>query len=126
MRLVLAATLLFVPTIATAQQGARTLEIDLSSFKFTPAEPVLEHGQRYVLHLVNTSDGGHDFVAKEFFAAARIDPADRAKIENGEVDLKGGTSVDIHLLAPAAGRYPVHCSHFMHSTFGMKGALIVH
>ena len=111
MRLALLPALLLAPVVASAQPGAKTVEIDLSSFKFTPAEPILEHGQRYVLHLVNTSDGGHDLVAKEFFAAAQVDPADRAKVKDGEVDLKGGTSADIHLTAPAAGRYSFHCSH---------------
>jgi plastocyanin len=33
--------------------------------------------------------------------------------------------VTIRLTAPAAGRYKVNCSHFMHSTFGMIGEIIV-
>ncbi len=125
MRFGVLSALLLTPAIVSAQPGGKTIEIDLSSFKFTPSEPVFEHGQRYVLHLSNTSDGGHDLVAKEFFAAAQVDPADRAKVKDGEVDLKGGASADIHLTAPAAGRYPFHCSHFLHSTFGMTGAMIV-
>ncbi len=104
---------------------ARPLTIELSSFKFTPAAPTLEHGAAYRLHLVNTSSGGHDFVAKEFFADSMIAPEDRAKIKGGSVDLDGGESVDIRLIPGKPGTYKLHCSHFMHSSFGMTGQVIV-
>lgn len=125
MRLALLLALLLCPGSATAQPTTQTVEIDLSSFKFTPSKPVLDHGRRYLLHLVNTSDGGHDLVAKEFFAASALDPTGRAKVKDGEIDLKGGAETDIAFTAPAAGRYPFRCSHFMHSTFGMKGEFVV-
>ena len=125
MRLALLSALLLLPSAALAQPTTQTIAIDLSNFKFTPSKPVLEHGRRYVLHLVNSSGGGHDLVAKAFFAAATLDPADRAKVAGGEVDLEGGGTTDIAFTAPPVGHYPFHCSHFMHSTFGMKGEFVV-
>lgn len=104
---------------------ARPLTLNLSSFKFDPAQIVLEHGVPYHLHLVNISSGGHDFAAKDFFARARIRPEDMAKIRNGSVEVGGGESVDVTLIAPAPGTYKLRCTHFMHGAFGMKGRIVV-
>ena len=126
-RTVLLSLLLAAPAAVAAQgsSGAAQVEIDLSNFKFTPSAVALQAGKPYVLHLVNKASGGHDFRAKTFFAAARVAPDDAAKIRNGEVELDGGESADIHLIAPAAGSYPLDCSHFLHATFGMKGSIDV-
>lgn len=120
----LSAIALSAPAIGRPESGQR-VEIEMSSFKYTPSTITLKHGQSYVLHVVNRSDGGHDFVAKAFFAAAQVAPEDRRLIGKGEVELQGGAAVDIRLTAPAPGRYEVHCSHFMHSTFGMKAEIVV-
>jgi uncharacterized cupredoxin-like copper-binding protein len=108
-----------------AQPAPQTLTVEMSNFKFTPATLALVRGRPYVLHFVNSASGGHDFVAKDFFAAATIAPEDQAKVKNGEVELSGGESADIHLVANAAGTYKSHCSHFMHSSFGMTGTVVV-
>jgi uncharacterized cupredoxin-like copper-binding protein len=110
---------------ADSWSGARLLTIQLSSFKFEPSNIMLEHGQPYTLHIVNSSSGGHDFAGKDFFAQARIKPEDTAKISGGRVELGGGESVDVHLIAPQPGTYKVRCTHFMHSTFGMTGRIVV-
>ncbi len=101
------------------------VEIDLSNFKFTPDAITLRHGQPYVLHFVNQAKGGHDFEARAFFDAASVAPEDRAAVAKGKVALGDGQSVDVHLTAPAAGTYEAHCTHFMHSTFGMTGKIVV-
>ena len=115
---------LAAPSLARPD-GAERLEIDMSSFKYMPATITLKHGQSYILHFVNQSDGGHDFVARKFFEAAQVAPADRALIDKGAVELQGGEAADIHLIAPAAGHYDARCSHFMHSAFGMKAEIVV-
>ncbi|WP_116090131.1 cupredoxin domain-containing protein [Sphingomonas crusticola] len=119
---------LATPTITSAQDWGRSkrIEIDLANFKYTPNRILLRHGEPYVLHFVNRASGGHDFAAKTFFAAARISPADSRKVAAGRVQLAGGESADVRVVAPAAGAiYEVHCSHFMHETFGMKGEIVV-
>jgi uncharacterized cupredoxin-like copper-binding protein len=107
----------------TASAQPQRIDIQLSNFKFAPSTITLIHGQPYVLHL--SSNGGHSLVAKKFFAAAAVAPGDRARIAGGGIELESGESVDIHLTAPAAGSYEVHCGHFMHPTFGMTGKIIV-
>lgn len=105
--------------------GAERIEVDLANFSFTPATIALHHGGAYVIAFVNKTDGGHDFVAGEFFAAATMPQADRDRLHDGGVDLAGGETVELHLIAPAPGSYKAKCSHFMHSSFGMKGMIVV-
>lgn len=113
------------PPVAPDWSGAQTLTVKLSSFRFDPATITLRQGQAYDLRLENTSSGGHNFAAKEFFAAARVLDVDRVKVAGGKVRLDGGQNVDIHVIAPHAGTYRVHCTHFMHSAFGMTGEIVV-
>ena len=110
---------------AVSAQAEQKVEVELSSFAFTPATIALAHGRPYVLELTNTSGGGHNFSAPAFFAAARIAPADRAKIGKKGIEVGGGETVAIHFTAPAAGRYKLRCTHFLHSSFGMNGEIVV-
>ena len=104
---------------------AQSISVAMANFKFNPSTLTLQRGTPYLVHFTNTASGGHDFVAKEFFASATIAPEDRGKLKNGEVELSGGESADVHLVANSPGTYKSHCSHFMHSSFGMKGQIIV-
>ncbi|QAY79293.1 cupredoxin domain-containing protein [Sphingosinicella sp. BN140058] len=103
---------------------AQRVEVDLSSFRFSPATINLKAGQPTLLHLANSGSGGHDFTAKEFFAAAAIRPQDRTRIARGGVEIGGHESVEVALV-PARGQYPLRCGHAFHSTFGMKGRILV-
>ncbi len=104
---------------------AETVTVTLSSFDFTPQTLQLESNRPYRLHFVNAASGGHNFVARDFFRAATIAPSDRARIANGTIELRGGESADVRIMVDSPGRYAVHCSHFMHSVFGMTGAIVV-
>ena len=125
------AFLLAVPIAAfgaqpAASQAAAVVNVQLSSFKFTPETIVMDHGKSYVLRLTNASRDGHDFTAPGFFAASRIAPSDRAMVMEGEVEVRPGTTNEIHVTAPAAaGRYKLKCSHSFHKMFGMSGAIVV-
>lgn len=98
--------------------------VNLANFSFTPAQLDLRANTPTVLQLRNNSSGGHNFSAPAFFAAARIDPASAALVRGGKVEIPGRSTVRIQLI-PAAGQYPLKCSHAFHSTFGMKGTIIV-
>ena len=113
------AVLLALPAAAAAQP--RTVEIRLSSFDFTPSTIHVTAGQPVVLHLVNSSGGGHNFAAPQFFAAAR---AVSGPVRDGKVEVSGHQSVDI-MLTPARGNYRLRCTHTLHSTFGMTGQIVV-
>ena len=109
--------------VAAPAPAETRIDIELSNFKFAPATIQLKAGQPYLFHL--TSDGGHSFAAPAFFAAATIAPADRGKVASGKIELEAGDSIDIYLTAPGAGSYEAHCTHFLHTTRGMKGKIIV-
>ena len=123
------APLLAIPLVMLAGAAAlaqpATISVQLSNFKFVPSTIVMDHGQPYVLHLANVASGGHDFTASDFFAAANVTAADRRYISEGVVEVPAGQSIDIHLIAPAAGRYNLKCSHSLHKMFGMSGAIVV-
>jgi uncharacterized cupredoxin-like copper-binding protein len=125
------AFLFAVPLIALGAQAATPqspaiVNVQLSSFKFTPRTIVLDRGKAYRLRLTNVSKDGHDFTAPSFFAAARIDPADRQMVRGGEVEVHPGMAHEIRLTAPAAaGRYKLKCTHRFHKLLGMGGTIIV-
>jgi plastocyanin len=123
MRALLLSPLLALPAIAPAQEGAapRAVEVQLSSFDFAPSTIRLRAGQPIVLHLVNTGTGGHNFAAPQFFAAAS---AVSGAVTNGTVEVAGHQSIDVRL-TPARGSYRLRCTHSLHSTFGMRGEIVV-
>ena len=123
----LALSLALSPAIGQRAEwsSAEPLTVTLTNFAFTPESLVLEQGRIYRLHIVNAASGGHNFVARDFFRRATIAPQDAAKLRNGAVEVPAGGSVDIRLMAPAAGEYDLHCSHFLHTAFGMSGEIVV-
>ena len=104
--------------------GATVIPVRLSSFDFDPHEIVLPAGRPVVLRLQNVSGGGHNFAARDFFRAARVRPADQARVVDGAVEVRGGTTVNIALL-PAAGHYRLRCTHTFHTALGMSGSITV-
>lgn len=105
-------------------QAAAEQRVELANFDFNPKELHLHAGQPVALVLANLASGGHDFSAPEFFAAARIEPADAALVTGGEVDVPAKATRTVHLV-PAAGTYKLTCTHTMHAMFGMKGTIVV-
>lgn len=71
-------------------QAPAVINVQLSSFKFTPRTIVLDHGRAYLMRFHNASKDGHDFSAPAFFAASRIAPEDRRMIMEGEVEVHPG------------------------------------
>ena len=120
--LALAALAMTAPS--SAQNPAR-VEIALANFKFTPSAIALKAGEPVTLHFVNNGSGGHDFTAPEFFKAATMEAATRAKLgKKGRIDLSAGETTDV-TLTPKAGTYKVKCGHFLHAGFGMTGTITV-
>ena len=104
-------------------EAAETVEIVLADFSFTPETLRLRAGRPVTLRFVNRGSGGHNFKARDFFNAAAY-PDGQSAPDRGTVELDEGESASVTLV-PAAGEYSLHCSHFMHTTFGMRGAIVV-
>ena len=120
----IAATPAMLSSAAPDWSRAARVEVRLASFSYSPKSIRLRAGQPVILHLVNTSSGGHDFTARQFFAAAAVRPQDRSAIAGGSVEVRSRQSRDIALV-PRAGSYPLKCGHTLHKTFGMSGQIIV-
>ena len=113
-----------IVSCASIARAADEERVELSNFDFTPREIHLHAGQATTLVLTNIASGGHNFTAREFFAAARVDPADAALVEDGEVEVPARSTRTVHVI-PAAGTYKLTCTHTFHTTFGMKGTIVV-
>jgi uncharacterized cupredoxin-like copper-binding protein len=111
--------------VAADWSNAQTINLAMSDFSFAPADLRLNSNQPYRLHLTNSSSHGHNFDAPVLFASAAIAPDDQSKVADGSIEVGAGQSVDVKFVPTAAGTYKFHCSHFLHSAFGMTGEAIV-
>jgi len=119
--------LMLAPLVAAASPSwdrARPVEVDLASFAFSPSTIRLRAGVPVTLHLVNTGRGGHNFSAPQFFAAATVRPGTIGRLHSGTIEVGSNSSADVTLV-PAAGHYPLKCTHPLHSLMGMHGEIIV-
>jgi len=118
-------SLVFAAGLALASsvqaQEAQTVGVAMSNFAFTPSSFSFKSGVPAVLRFTNSTGHGHNFHAPELFAAGTVAPQDRAKIQDGSVEVKGGQTVDVHFTPQKPGTYPFVCTHFLHESFGMKG-----
>lgn len=104
---------------------AEEIDIVMTNYEFMPNEFQLQANTPYLLHLTNDGSKGHNFSAKELFAEAMIAEGDIDKIDDGKIEVKKGESVDVLFIPVEPGVYSFHCSHFMHSSLGMKGEATV-
>ena len=120
-RLVALAALAAASVAPAAAQPSAPVQVRVWSYGFAPNPIHLVAGQPVTLQFVNQSGSGHDFTAKEFFAASQISAGSAPA---GKIELKGHETRTITLV-PRAGTYPAHCSHFLHESFGMKDQIVV-
>ena len=122
-RLIAAAALSLLGATAAAQgpMGMPIVAIEMQSYSYNPSPIRLEAGKPVMLQFVNHASKGHDFTAREFFAASRIL---QGQVRDGDVEVAGGRAKALKLI-PAAGTYKVHCGHPFHSMLGMKSVIIV-
>lgn len=125
MRATLLAALLAASASPAGAQSPTVVEVYLTNFQFTPNPITLDHGRPYILRLMNDASGGHDFTAKDFFAASMMAPAERSRVAHGEIEVPAGQVREVRLTAPSAGIYELKCSHAFHKAFGMKGKIVV-
>lgn len=112
------------PAAAQDWSHARRVDVTLSSFSFSPESLRLRRGEPILLHLINSGNGGHNFSAPQFFAAASVRPEDAGNIRGGTVEVPGHQERSIRLI-PGRGHYRLRCTHTLHSAFGMGGEIVV-
>lgn len=122
--LLLLPLLLLAAPGAPAQNPPRTVEVQLTSFDFTPAQIRLQAGVPILLRLTNAGRGGHNFSAPQFFRAASIAPGQNVALRGGTIEVPSRQTVTVRL-TPARGNYPLRCTHTLHTAFGMRGRIIV-
>ena len=116
--------MLCIATLTPAVAGADAptgIIIKVASYSYTPNPIQLVAGKPVTLTILNQSGKGHDLTAKEFFAASVIT---KGTAPDGKVELAAHETKSI-TLTPRAGTYPVHCSHFLHASMGMKAEIVV-
>ena len=94
-------------------QAPTLVTVQLANFKFTPKSIVLDHGHAYVLRLQNVADGA-TISPHGLLRRGQCRAGDRGLISEGEVEVPAGQVREIHLTAPAAGKYSLKCSHSFH------------
>ena len=116
-----ALSLLLASTAAGQPAQPAQLVIQLSNFSFAPRPIQLAAGRPVTLTFENRAGSGHDFTAKEFFAASTITAG---AAPGGKIELAGHETKSITLV-PRAGTYDAHCSHFLHASMGMTDQIVV-
>ena len=110
------------PTTAPASE-IQTVTVRLSNFAFDPEHLRLKANVPVRLRLVNEG-GRHDFSAPAFFAASNFASGSSAP-PDGDVSVGSDETVEVALVPRKPGTYPLKCTHFLHSLFGMHGTIEV-
>lgn len=109
---------------AGSASGGEVITVQMSNFAFTPDDIRLKVGIPVRLRLVNGSDGGHNFSAPSFFATIRFPPSSSLP-QNGTVEVPPHQTEEIAMVPQKQGTFPLECTHFLHSAFGMHGTIEV-
>lgn len=109
---------------AAPTNDSETTTVRLSTFAFDPNNIRLKADAVVRLRIVNESDGGHNFSAPALFAASSFLPSSTVP-SKGEIEIAPHETVDVALVPHVPGTYPLECTHFLHSVFGMHGTIEV-
>ncbi len=101
-------------TAAPMSSGGNIIEIDASSFKFSPNEIRVEKPGLLPIEIKNVSGSEHNFTLK--------DPGGK-KIKSVKLNPHGSAIINVELSQP--GVYKFYCNRTFHSTLGMSGKIIV-
>src|SRR3954447_25816868 len=104
--------------------GAETVTVRLSNCAYDPDHLRLRANVPVRLRLVNDSSGRHDFSAPAFFAASTYPPGSSAP-PDGDISVGSDETVELAVVPRNPGSYPLRCTHFLHSLFGMHGTIEV-
>jgi uncharacterized cupredoxin-like copper-binding protein len=116
---------------STDWSKSETVTVDLADYSFTPSKLTFQHGQPYVLRMVNKSGHSHTFSSDTFFKAIAV----QKLLKNGassstadldeDIDFAPGEVVELYFVADKPGTYDLYCGKFMHEMLGMDGQIMV-
>jgi uncharacterized cupredoxin-like copper-binding protein len=105
---------------------AKTVDVALSEYDFTPDKLQFQQGQPYRLHLTNDGWEVHDFASKPFFqaiaAAKLVDAQKTISLPHlVSIGVAPGKAKDLYFVPVRTGTYSFECNEPLHATFGMTG-----
>jgi uncharacterized cupredoxin-like copper-binding protein len=103
---------------------AQNVTVKLTDFAFTPSHLNLQSSQPVRLILINSGTDIHDFSSPGFFAAAAYRQGSTMP-KGGRIAVAKDQSAEIDLVPGGPGQYPLECTEFLHTLFGMTGAITV-
>lgn len=104
-------TLALLAALTTAASAhVQLITVEMSGAVCHPATLDLLAGSDYELHFLNAENDSRSFSAPEFFAAGSVAPDDAAKVKDGAVEIRGGTTVDLRFTPKSRGAYKLVCS----------------
>ncbi|MFQ5764811.1 MAG: hypothetical protein ACE5GT_07780 [Rhodospirillales bacterium] len=117
-------------TAAVDWSRAKTVNVTLSEFDFSPARLIFRKDVPYRLHLLNAGNRGHTFVSEGFFKAIAAAKLVSPKGEIGKPYLRSvavppGGEKEIYFVPVRTGVYPLECTVFLHAAFGMEGEIAI-
>jgi uncharacterized cupredoxin-like copper-binding protein len=109
---------------------AKTVDIVLLEYKFTPSSLHFRRDVPYRLHLSNAGIEVHDFASKPFFqavAAAKLVDAQQtiALPHLVSIGIDPGKAKDLYFIPVRSGSYSFECGEPLHATFGMTGTAAI-
>ena len=109
---------------STDWSAAQTVTVKMTDFAYSPKQVTLPSGQPVRLILVNNGTDLHDFSSPGFFAAASYRPGGTMP-RGGKVAVEKDKTAEIDLVPGAPGQFPLECTEFLHTLFGMTGTITV-
>ncbi len=103
---------------------AKTVTVKMTDFAYAPKQVTLPGAEPVRLILVNNGTDLHDFSSPGFFAAASYRPGGTMP-KGGKVAVEKDQTAEIDLVPGAPGQFPLECTEFLHTLFGMTGTISV-
>ncbi len=100
--------------VAPAANSEKMIDMQATSYSFTPNNIKAEQGDTILFNITNVSDTAHNFTLK--------DPEGKT-IQ--EVDLPAKKTTPVRVTFAESGKYEFYCNKPFHSTLGMKGRVEV-
>ena len=112
------------PSTPDSLATAAASTVKMTDFAYSPKQVTLPSAVPVRLILVNNGTDLHDFSSPGFFAAASYRSGGTMP-KGGKAAVAKDQSAEIDLVPGAPGQFPLECTEFLHTLFGMTGTITV-